>query len=968
MTNEYQPSEFEPKWQQYWDQQHLYRAEDFSAKPKQYILVEFPYPSGDGLHVGHCLSYTAQDVLARYLRMKGNNVLYPMGWDAFGLPAENYAIKNKIHPRQAVEKNIANFKRQIKSLGISFDWSREVNTTDPKYYKWTQWIFLQLYKAGLAEKKLTKINWCPKDKIGLAFEEVVDGKCERCGTEVELRDINQWILKITKYADRLVDDLETVNFLPHIKKQQIDWIGRSKGVEIEFKIAGSAIGDPSTQSPVPSTTLRVFTTRPDTIFGATFLVIAPEHPLIESYQLKVKNYSEVEAYVTASKKLTDRERQEKKEKTGVELKGIKALHPFTQEELPIFVADYVMMSYGTGAIMAVPAHDERDWEFAHKYELPIKQVIAPHFEEPVSRPIPGKKSVRRHNVHIILRRPSDQKIMLLDWKVNLTPQRPQLYSFVIGGVDPGEDLIEAAKREVLEETGYENIAFVQQLPLMIQSEYYAGHKDENRYADISVVVFDLVNDQRRELTDEETAKHSPLWVTADEVPKKLNIVDGLFIWQQYISGGTAYTGEGVMMSSHEFDGLPDTKAWQAIADALVAKKQGKITTHYKLRDWIFSRQHYWGEPIPVIICEHCGYVPLDDKDLPLELPDIEHYEPTDTGESPLAAITDWVNVKCPKCGAAAKRETDTMPNWAGSSWYFLRFTDPLNDQVLADKKKLDYWLPVDLYNGGMEHTTLHLLYSRFWHKFLFDQGLVPTAEPYARRISHGMILGPDSQKMSKSRGNVINPDAIVEKYGADTLRLYEMFMGEYDGTKIWNDGSVQGVYRFLKRIWDYYQSAAISDSKQSSIHNLLHQTIKKVDDDIARRSYNTIVSGLMILFNAVTEQKIVERSVLETFLLLLAPLAPHMTEELWREKLGHQDSIHLQSWPTYDPALLRADKIALPVQINGKVRGQVEVASDITEADLKPIVLSLPVVQKHLVGNQPKKFIYVSGKIVNIVV
>ncbi|MFH0873898.1 MAG: class I tRNA ligase family protein [Candidatus Komeilibacteria bacterium] len=973
MKSEYQPSEFEAKWQQQWQTAKMYQAEDFSAKAKKYILVEFPYPSGEGLHIGHCLSYVAQDLVARYHRMKGNNVLYPMGWDAFGLPAENYAIKNKIHPRQAVEANIANFQRQIQSLGISFDWSREINTTDPKYFKWTQWIFLQLFKAGLAEKKLTPINWCPSCKIGLAFEEVIDGKCERCGTEVEQRTINQWVLKITQYADRLIDDLETVNFLPHIKKQQIDWIGRSKGAEIDFEVRSREKGERRKGED----SVKVFTTRPDTIFGATFLVLAPEHGLIKELTLRqaqggskekgeIQNWEEVENYIKATKKLTDRERQEKKEKTGVELKGIKAIHPLTKEELPIFIADYVMMGYGTGAIMAVPAHDQRDWDFAKKYDLPIKQVIAPHFIDPWAGLKPGKPSVKRKNIHVILRRPSDGKILMLDWHVNLTPQRPQLFSFVIGGAEEGEDYVATAKRELAEEAGYTQVKFIKQLEISLFTEYYAAHKDVNRWSDITVFSFELTGDEKLEVAAEELAKHTPVWVDESEVEKKLNIIDGLFVWHQYQTGGQAYTEPGLMMNSHEYDGLPNEKAGEAITADLVKAKKATAKTHYKLRDWIFSRQHYWGEPIPIIICPKCGYIPLEDKDLPLELPEVDHYEPTDTGESPLAKISGWVNVKCPKCGGPAKRETDTMPNWAGSSWYYLRYMDPNNDKVFADRKKLDYWQQVDIYNGGMEHTTLHLLYSRFWHKFLFDQKLVPTAEPYASRISQGMVLGPDSQKMSKSRGNVTNPDDIVAKYGADTLRIYEMFMGEYEASKIWNDDNVQGVYRFLKRIWDFGQKAKFTGPDDNRLNVLLQNSIKKMGDDIERRSFNTAVSQLMICFNELESQKEIKKEYWQTFLLLLAPLAPHLTEELWQQ-LGNKESIHLQKWPTADEKLLKTQKIILPIQINGKVRGQIEVEPTIAESDLKAQVLALPLVQKHLNGIEPKNFIYVSGKIVNIV-
>ena len=1007
VMKDYRPQDFEAKWQADWERRQLNQAKDLAKQPKKYILIEFPYPSGEGLHVGHCLPYTAQDVVARYSRLKGFNVLYPIGWDAFGLPTENFAIKNKIHPRLATERNIANFKRQIKSLGISFDWSREINTTDPKYYKWTQWIFLQLFKAGLAEKKEAPINWCPSCKIGLAFEEVIDGKCERCGTPVEQRTIKQWILKITKYADRLIDDLDTVDYLPHIKQQQVNWIGRSEGVEIQFKIRNSksekilvATNNPSkverirmllgyaapeiqivtpkeegldiietpegddltdnaklkaksylgkTQLPILGTdmgffidgvimnparvkrnalegedeaslskeqigqkllnyykklarkhggaidgyfldvfaltmpdgttqtstsrrdltltdkergdldyhfpirtlyivastgkyvvdqskkeeaeielapytqaviellsqSIKVFTTRPDTLFGATFCVLAPEHPMMQNLKSQISNLKEVNDYIAQAKSKTDRQRQEQKEKTGIELKGVKAINPINNAELPIFVADYVMTTYGTGAIMAVPAHDERDWEFAKKYKLPIVQVIK-------------------------------------------------------GGL-----------------------------------------------------------------------------------------------------AGQVFIGHGEMINSGKYEGLDSQTAWQKMADELVKKKVAVRKVNYKLRDWIFSRQHYWGEPIPIIICDKCGYQSVAEKDLPVTLPDVEYYEPTDTGESPLAKMTSWVNVKCPKCGSSAKRETDTMPNWAGSSWYFLRYTDPDNDKKLADPKKLKYWLPVDLYNGGMEHATLHLLYSRFWHKFLYDQGLVPTSEPYARRIAHGVILSYDGQKMSKSRGNVINPDDIVAKYGADTLRLYEMFMGEYEATKVWSEDSLQGVHRFLKNIYNYFGDRAdgtrYKGQGAEELRVAVNQAIKRVTADLERRSFNTVVSQLMILFNVIKESKADEPKVLETFLVLLAPLAPHLAEELWHQ-LGHQDSVHQQSWPAADEKLLKLQQITLAVQINGKVRAQLTVVPGISETELKELTLKLPAVQRYLAGQPPKKFMYIKGKIISLVV
>jgi len=790
----YSSQEVEAKWQKSWREKGLYQASDFDKREKAYVLVEFPYPSGDGLHVGHCLSYIAQDIVARSLRMKGKNVLYPMGWDAFGLPTENYAIKNKVKPQVATAKNIATFKHQINSLGISFDWSREVNTTDPKFYKWTQWIFLQLYKKGLAEKKEVPINWCPSCKIGLAFEEVVDGKCERCGTEVEKRTIKQWVLKIIKYADRLIADLDTVDFSPEIKQQQINWIGRSEGVMIEFPISNSR------------STIEVFTTRPDTIFGATYMVLAPEHDLIHTLEDKIENLTEVKKYIEKAGKKSDRERQVQKEKTGVELKGLKAINPATKEEIPIWVADYVLTGYGTGAIMSVPAHDERDYEFAKKYGLSIIDVID------------GKKTAK--------------------------------------------------------------------------------------------LVF-----------------------------------------------------EGSMKNSGKYNGLKsDTAIKKMGADF------GKNTIQYKLRDWIFSRQHYWGEPIPIIHCTGCGIVPVDEKDLPVVLPDVDHYEPTDTGESPLAKITEWVNVKCPKCKEEAKRETDTMPNWAGSSWYFLRYTDPNNDKELADTKKLKYWLPVDLYNGGAEHTTLHLLYSRFWHKFLYDIKAVPTLEPYQVRVHHGMVLAADGQKMSKSRGNVVTPDGFVKKYGADVFRMYLMFMGEYDQVKNWNEKNLAGVARFLKRVWKYSNEVTIHDKNNAEQLSALHTAIFKINTDLQRRSFNTTISNLMILFNALQTKKTIHREVLSDAVKLIAPFSPHLAEELWHRVLGNNSSIHEQSWPIFDKSLVLASDLVIGVQVNGKVRGEIEISDTMSEKDVRAIALALPAVQKHIGEARVKKFIYVKNRIISIVV
>lgn len=801
----YDPKKIEKKWQKSWESKKLYRASDTSKNKKFYCLVEFPYPSGDGLHVGHVRSYTALDIVARKRRMEGFNVLYPMGWDAFGLPAENYAIKTKIHPSITTKKNIANFKKQMQSIGLSFDWSREINTTDPKYYKWTQWIFLQLLKHGLAYKARIPINWCPKDKIGLANEEVIDGKCERCGTPVEKKEKEQWMLRITKYADRLDKDLDSVDYVEKIKLQQKNWIGKSEGAEIDFKISGS------------DKKIKVFTTRPETIFGATYLVLAPEHVYLKDDSLSFTNRKEVEDYIKKSKTKTDIERgSDGKDKTGVKLAQIKVINPATKEEIPVFVADYVLGGYGTGALMAVPAHDERDYLFAQKFDLPIVQVV----ENPR-----GETVLPYTDSGIITKS--------ISWLNGL--------------------LSEDAKQEVLEELEYEKTA-------------------------------------RRKVV-------------------------------------------------------------------------------FKLRDWVFSRQRYWGEPIPVVHCDKCGVVPVPEKNLPVTLPKVNNYEPTDSGESPLANITSWVNTKCPKCKGNAKRETDVMPNWAGSSWYFLRYIDPKNSKSFADTKKLKKMMPVDWYNGGMEHTTLHLLYSRFWNKFLYDLKLVPTSEPYKKRTSHGLILAQDGEKMSKSRGNVVNPDQVVSQYGADTLRLYEMFIGPFDQSASWSTDGIVGPYRFIEKIWRISQRVVSKKQKikDEELIVLLNKTIDKVSRDIDSLGFNTAVSTLMIFANECEKREKIDYRLFTSYLTLIAPFTPHLAEEIW-ENLGNKSSIHKEKWPKADPKKLISEKATLAVQVNGKTRFTIEVGADEPEESVKKRVYDLDEIQKWVHGKQVVKEVFVPARIFNIVV
>ena len=803
MSELYNHKVVEKKWQKVWDDNKAFAATDDYSKPKYYALVEFPYPSGQGLHVGHPRPYTALDIVARKRRMQGYNVLYPMGWDAFGLPTENYAIKNKIHPKIVTENNVKRFKEQLHSLGYSFDWDREINTTDPSYYKWTQWIFLKLFKAGLAYKKEMPINWCTSCKVGLANEEVVNGVCERCGAPVVRKVKSEWMLKITDYAEKLIEGLDHVDYIERVKVSQKNWIGKSQGAEVDFSIKGK------------EDKLRVYTTRCDTLFGVTYMVVSPEHPIIDKYKDELKNWDAIAAYRDEAAKKSDFERAElAKEKTGVQIEGLTAINPVNGKEIPIWISDYVLMSYGTGAIMAVPAHDERDWEFAKKFNLPLIQVVAKNGEE----------------------------------------------------------------------------------------------------VDINAAAF----------TDVAT---------------------------------------GVLINSDFLNGLEVKDAKAKMIAFLEEKKIGTAKTNYKLRDWVFSRQRYWGEPIPIVHCDKCGYVPIDESELPLMLPEVESYMPTDNGESPLAAMTDWVNTTCPCCGGPAKRETDTMPQWAGSSWYFLRYTDPHNDEALASKEALKYWMPVDWYNGGMEHTTLHLLYSRFWHKFLYDQGVVPCPEPYQKRTSHGMILGENGEKMSKSRGNVVNTDDIVREYGADTLRTYEMFIGAFDLSASWSEDGVKGCRRFLERIWKLQDIMTNEEGYSSDLETKMHQTIKKVSSDYENLKYNTAIAAMMALLNDFTKKGSITKGEYKTLLILLNPVAPHITEELW-QIIGGSGYVYEQTWPEYEEAKTVENTVEIAVQINGKTKGTLAIGRDDAKEDV--IAKAKESIADKLTGNIVKE-IYVPGRIVNIV-
>jgi len=952
----YDPKKIEKKQQAMWDRKKLHQASDFSKKKKYYCLVEFPYPSGEGLHVGHIRSYTAIDILARKHRMEGFNVLFPMGWDAFGLPAENYAIKTKIHPAITTKKNIATYKKQMKSLGLSFDWSREINTTDPKYYKWTQWIFLQLLKHNLAYKARIPINWCPKDKIGLANEEVVDGKCERCGTAVEKKDKEQWMLAITKYADRLDKDLDSVDYLEKIKLQQKNWIGRSEGAEIDFLIKDF------------SESIKVFTTRPETIFGVTYLVLSPEHPWVtivldNRHTGVLNNRDEVKKYVDKAVKKTEIDRSsEGSEKTGVEIKGIKAINPATKEEIPVWVADYVLSGYGTGAVMAVSAHDKRDFVFATKYKLPVTVVIEPEFVDVGDdAPRPELPFVERENILCIVKHWKDEKYLRLIWK------KYPWKNFVVGGLENSEDPMQAAIREIQEETGYSDVSFVKQIGGMIFNSYFAAHKKQNRRAHFRAFYFELQSDKRSEIDLEEQALFDVVWQTKDEINKTIqsDVFSGRYYWNLlFTNHNSPYTEAGILINSGKFTNQNSEKARKSITDFV----GGKWATKYKLRDWVFSRQRYWGEPIPVIHCEKCGIVSVLEKDLPVKLPNVKNYEPSDTGESPLALISSWVNTKCPTCKGNAKRETDVMPNWAGSSWYFLRYSDPRNSKVFAGKNALKKWIPVDLYNGGMEHTTLHLLYSRFWNKFLFDQKLVPKSEPYKKRTSHGVILAEGGEKMSKSKGNVINPDDVVSKYGADTLRIYEMFIGPYDQPVSWSTDGIIGPYRFLEKVWRIAHT--VSDKKKDvqneKMEVLLNKTIKKVSQDIDTMSFNTAVSSLMIFANEAEKNGNVSHAHFAPFIKLLSPFAPHLADEIWT-LLKNKNSIQEEAWPIADPKKLILESVIIAIQVNGKTRATIHTQTNTKEAEVKQAAYTLPEIQKWLLGKEIKKEVYVPNRIFNIV-
>ncbi len=951
MKKSYDHAKIEKKWQKHWDSKKIFRAKENTDQKKFYSLIEFPYPSGDGLHVGHIRSNTAMDIISHKRRAEGYNVLYPIGWDAFGLPTENYAIKTGIHPTVVTKKNIATFTKQLKALGFSFDWSREVSTCDPEYYKWTQWIFLQFLKKGLAYKKRMTINWCPKDLIGLANEEVIDGCCERCGTPVEKREKEQWMLAITKYAERLDKDLDDVDFLPRIKTQQRNWIGRSEGVNFKCKIKDLDI-------PV-----EMYNSVPQTYRAETFTVIAPEHPLVKKLVEGTEHEEKVLAFVEKIKQ----KKIENKFDIEKDLEGMftgRYIENFagTGRDLPIWVASYVLMDYGTG-IVNCSAHDERDFAFAKKYDLPLHEVVEPIFvktsgEDAVKKDIPF---VERNAAVCIIKHWSEEKYLCLEWK------KVKWNGFVIGGIDEGESLEKAAIREVQEETGYQNVEFVKELGNTVHSQFYHAVKKQNRFAHFRPVLLKLKDSLQLEISPAEKELHNLKWLTPKEVDKFITHDDMKFIWNRYIGKIEPIIKNGILLEPEEFKGREWAEVRNDSIEYLVEKGYVVKKTNYKLRDWIFSRQRYWGEPIPVVHCEKCGIVPLPESSLPLKLPKVDKYEPTENGESPLAAIEKWVNTTCPNCKGKAKRETDTMPNWAGSSWYYLRYTDPKNKKVFASEEALKYFTPVDWYNGGMEHTTLHLLYSRFWHKFLFDIGLVPTHEPYHKRTSHGLILAEGGVKMSKSVGNVVNPDQIVKTVGADALRVYEMFMGPFDQAIAWDTNNIAGSRRFIERVWKLQEKVVVTTSSVSSkTKTLLNKTIKKVSSDIEEMKFNTAVSALMIAVNELEKEKEISKENFDIFIKLFSPFAPHVAEEIWSLQ-NHAESVHLVPWPLADESVNLEEIIKIAIQVNGKTRAMLEAPANASEDDLKNMALNMPEIAKWMEGKEPKKIIFVKGRLVSIV-
>lgn len=994
--SKYDPKYIEPKWMKYWEENpNLYSADNGSSKPKEYILDMFPYPSGEGLHAGHVESYTATDIMSRYLRLSGKNVLHPQGWDSFGLPAENYAIKTQTHPTQTTEKAIKTFKRQMKMMGFSYDWSREVNSSSPQYYKWTQWFFLLLYKNGWAYKAKAKVNWCEACKTVLANEQVINGECERCGGKVIQKDLEQWFFKITDFIeDRgetsgLISGLDKIDWPESTKAAQKNWIGRSEGAIIKFKIQKPEIKNRNKDSRADSSSLNtevfndeyleVFTTRLDTIYGCTYCVVAPEHKLVqEQLKDKIENWSEVEKYIQETKKKSDLDRMENKDKTGVEIKGVKVTNPFNDEELPLFVADYVLAQYGTGAVMAVPAHDERDWEFAKKYGLPIKNVIEPCFKT-TSGPDkirPEEKFVERESIIAIIRHWKDDSYIVLKWK------QVDWRTFITGGPENGQSMEEAARMEVLEETGYKNLKLIKELP-RYHSQFYHVPKKVNRFAHMQVFYFELENDERQEISDIDKERHEVIWTTREDVEKFLTPEAHKYVWRKMNGSEEIFTDDGVLTDSEKYSGLTSEVAREKMVSWLEKNNLGNKKVNYKIRDWLVSRQRYWGAPIPIIYCEKCGEVSVPEEDLPVMLPTDVDFKPT--GESPLIYSKEFHNVQCPKCGGEARRESDTMDTFVCSSWYYFRYSDPKNETEFASKESIKKWLPVDLYVGGAEHTVLHLLYSRFFTKVLHNLGIIDFDEPFLKLRHQGIILASDGRKMSKSLGNVVNPDDEVKKHGADALRCFEMFMGPLEDMKPWQTNGIVGISRFLEKAWrlqfkisnspnkisnyklqisNKFQSSNVQNSKLGA---LIHKTIKKVSGDIENLRFNTAISALMILANEMDKQEKLLVTDYELLITLLSPFAPFIAEEIWN-KLGHEESIFKEKWPEYDEKLIKDEEIELVIQVNGKVRDRVKVNADISEEEAKKMATESEKI-RNIIGNKEiKKVLYIKGRLVSIVI
>ena len=960
----YNHKKIEAKWQKIWRAKKTHEPNLKAPKKPFFNLMMFPYPSAEGLHVGNMYAFTGADIYGRKKRMEGFSVFEPMGLDGFGIHSENYALKIGAHPIAQAKVSQKRFYKQLESIGNSYAWNEKLETYDIGYYRWTQWIFIELFKRGLAYRKKQAVNWCPSCKTVLADEQVSGGKCERCGTVVEKRELEQWFFRITQYAEKLHRNIGKLDWSEKVKIAQRNWIGRSEGALVNFQL--------TTNNSQRKNTIEIFTTRPDTIFGATYLVLAPEHSFISEVKSQISNWSEVEKYLKVARAKSNEDRiEEGKDKTGVELKGVHAINPGTKKEIPIWISDYVLGTVGTGAIMAVPAHDERDFEFAKKFNLPIQNVIAPHFIEPKNPPHPGKKTVRRKNIHVILENPENKKILMLQWKGAVWGAYPPR-TFIIGGVEEGEDPIASAKREIAEETGYSDVRFVRKLPIEVHSEYFAAHKDENRYAEITVLHFEIASEKKNAVSEKETAKHDPVWIDAKEAGNFVSVVDGPFIWSEFLSHGRAYTGEGMLIHSGKFSNTKSEDARWEITKAV----GGTRKVQYRLRDWLISRQRYWGPPIPMIFCEICakahrgersdmsGWYTVPEKDLPVKLPFVKDFRPQGTGKSPLASVESFYKVRCPKCKSSARRETDVSDTFLDSAWYFFRYLDVKNTKRAFDSARMKEWLPVHLYTGGAEHSVLHLLYTRFMTQVFKDMKLINFEEPFVKFRAQGLII-KDGAKMSKSKGNVINPDEYIKKFGADALRTYLMFLGPFEQGGDFQDRGILGITRFFERVWRLGSKKFNKGKESEELQRAVHKTIKKVSEDIERLSYNTAVSALMILLNEIEKSDFVSRGSFESFIKLLNPFAPHLSHELWAI-LGNKGVLDIEKWPTYNAKLAEDAMIELVIQVNGKLRGKILVPRDISERDAIEAAKVDTDTAPYLKDGY-KKVIFVPGRLINFV-